>query len=91
MRGLPHWKADPKASRLIRLGNATLEAALKFCRAALQLGIVAVAENPATSLAWGHPGWHRMRGTGDVADCELDVCQFGSASRKRTKLVLYKL
>ena len=42
LRGLPHWKADPKASQLIRLGNATLEAALKFCRAALQLGIVAV-------------------------------------------------
>ena len=58
--GLPQMLADPRTARLIIDGNRTLEATFKFIRLCIALGVPAVAETPATSIAWADPRWSGM-------------------------------
>ena len=85
--GLPKWRGCAREWRLIQLGNSTLAAAQRICKAALHLGVIAVAENPAGSFAWRQARWKPILASPRSTWCEFDFCRFGASYRKRTKLL----
>ena len=84
--GLPNL---PEADgQKVAMGNRLLavsEAVMKEC---IQCGIPFVLENPATSWAWATPALTRLRACPAVSTTSLCQCQYGTAHRKATRLLL---
>ena len=80
--GLPNQK--PVDVLKLQIGNRTLAAARRVIRACIRYGVPCIAENPVNSMAWMEPVMNRLLLRGSLLS--VDMCQFGTPWRKRTRL-----
>ena len=71
----------------VKLGNDTMEAALRLIEALLATSVPFIVEHPAGSYAFTVPCMQRLLASGRVHRVTCDQCQWGARWRKRTQLL----
>ena len=69
------------------IGNACMKAAIELISFFHKLGIPWILEHPASSKAWYLPELRSFLGRAYVYEVTCDFCQYGTAWRKRTRLL----
>ena len=83
--GLPGM--TPGDQLKVRTANNILRWCLKILHACRKFGVPAALENPLTSRVWKVPGMMLFCQLPGVKCVDLDACQFGSSSKKPTRIV----
>ena len=85
--GLPDLSVRDK--RKVADGNNMFFGSLKLIRKCLKLGIPGYLENPLNSRIWKTRGMKRLLRDGRVRIVPLDQCQYGTAWKKPTRLLVW--
>ena len=82
VEGLPaHQQAN------IIAGNIFLRFSMSLLAICRRLHIIAVMENPHTSMIWHNPLVVKARGWREAREFVVDFCRYGTPWRKRTRLL----
>eukprot|EP00439_Symbiodinium_sp_Y106_P038682 s1227_g4.t1 len=67
-------------------GNLKLSWVQQLCRLAESAGIFVILEHPQDSFFWRQEGWEPFSAASGWSDSFVDLCRFGAAFRKPTRL-----
>ena len=67
-------------------GNLELSWVQQLCRLAESAGIFVILEHPQDSFFWRQEGWEPFSAASGWSDSFVDLCRFGAAFRKPTRL-----
>ena len=82
IRGFLVMLQDERSKALLEAGNATLDCTVRLAQLCLRTGVVMIAENPATSLAWFEPQMQALANLDAAQCCVFDQCKYGAPHRK---------
>ena len=67
-------------------GNEQLDWVQALAVIASERGLRMIIDRPQNSLLWKQPGWEVCSAENGWTDCLVDLCRFGAAARKATRL-----
>jgi hypothetical protein len=87
--GLPGLSATDFAK--VKQANVMFLRAVRLIKRCLKSNIAGYLENPANSMLWDTPQIQRLLTDSRVHLCVTDMCMYGTAWRKPTKLLLWNV